>query len=149
MSGDAIPLLFSSFRPQILAVVEVNLQRFVLIAIGGALGSLARYLVGSIVANRMGTRFPYGTFVINLTACLIIGFSLTWMGRRTEVNPAWGFLIPIGFVGAYSTFSTFEWETFITLQTGEFLIAALYVSLSFLLGLLAVWVGVLVARLAV
>lgn len=149
MSGDAIPLLFSSFRPQILAVVEVNLQRFVLIAIGGALGSLARYLVGSIVANRMGTRFPYGTFVINLTACLIIGFSLTWMGRRTEVNPAWRFLIPIGFVGAYSTFSTFEWETFITLQTGEFLIAALYVSLSFLLGLLAVWVGVLVARLAV
>jgi fluoride exporter len=129
--------------------VEVNLQRFVLIAIGGALGSLARYLVGSIVANRMGTRFPYGTFVINLTACLIIGFSLTWMGRRTEVNPAWRFLIPIGFVGAYSTFSTFEWETFITLQTGEFLVAALYVSLSFVLGLLAVWVGVLVARLAV
>ena len=60
----------------------------------------------------MGTRFPYGTFVINLTACLIIGFSLTWMGRRTEINPAWRFLIPIGFVGAYSTFSTFEWETF-------------------------------------
>jgi CrcB protein len=127
----------------------LNLQRFVLVAIGGALGSLTRYLVGSIVANRMGTRFPYGTFVINLTACLIIGFSLTWMGRRTEVNPAWRFLIPIGFVGAYSTFSTFEWETFISLQTGEFLIAALYVSLSCVLGLLAVWVGVLLARLFV
>jgi CrcB protein len=101
-----------------------------------------------MVANRMGTRFPYGTFVINLTACLIIGFSLTWIGRRTEVNPAWRFLIPIGFVGAYSTFSTFEWETFTSLQTGEFLIATLYVSLSFVLGLLAVWVGVLLARLA-
>jgi CrcB protein len=71
------------------------------------------------------------------------------MGRRSEVNPAWRFLVPIGFVGAYSTFSTFEWETFISLQTGEFLIAALYVSLSFVLGLLAVWVGVLLARLAV
>jgi len=101
-----------------------------------------------MVANRMGTRFPYGTFVINITACLIIGFSLTWIGRHTDINPAWRFLIPIGFVGAYSTFSTFEWETFTGLQTGAFLIAALYVSLSFLLGLIAVWLGVLLARLA-
>jgi CrcB protein len=123
------------------------LQKYLFIAAGGALGSLARYGVGSLVANRMGTRFPYGTFVINLTACLIIGFSLTWIGRRTDVNPAWRFLIPIGFVGAYSTFSTFEWETFTNLQIGAFLIAALYVSLSFLLGLLAVWLGVLLARL--
>jgi fluoride exporter len=126
----------------------LNLQKYLLIAIGGALGSLARYLVGVTVTNRMGTRFPYGTFVINLTACLIIGFSLTWIGRRTGVNPAWRFLIPIGFVGAYSTFSTFEWETFLNLQTGAFFIAALYVSLSLLLGLLAVWLGVLLARLA-
>jgi CrcB protein len=124
------------------------LQRYLFIALGGALGSLTRYLVGSVVANRMGTRFPYGTFVINLTACLIIGFSLTWMGRRAEVNPAWRFLIPIGFVGAYSTFSTFEWETFTALQTGAFLIAAVYVSVSILLGLLAVWLGALLARLA-
>jgi CrcB protein len=124
------------------------LQKYLLIAAGGALGSLTRYWVGSTVANRMGSRFPYGTFVINLTACLIIGFSLTWIGRRADINPAWRFLIPIGFVGAYSTFSTFEWETFTSLQTGALLIAILYVSLSVLLGLLAVWLGVLLARLA-
>ncbi len=124
------------------------MQKYLLIAIGGALGSATRYLVGSVVANRMGSRFSYGTFVINLTACLIIGFSLTWMGRRTGINPAWRLLIPIGFVGAYSTFSTFEWETFVTLQTGAFLIGALYVSLSIVLGLIAVWLGVLLARLA-
>jgi CrcB protein len=123
------------------------LQKYLLIATGGALGSLARYGVGSLVANRMGTRFPYGTFVINLTACLIIGFSLTLMERHTTMNPAWRFLIPIGFVGAYSTFSTFEWEIFANLRLGGFLIAALYVSLSLLLGLLAVWLGALLARL--
>ena len=123
------------------------MQKYLLIAIGGALGSVTRYLVGSTVNNRMGTRFPYGTFVINLTACLIIGFFLAAVGRRTEVNPAWRFLIPIGFVGAYSTFSTFEWETFTALQTGAFLTASLYVSLSFLLGLVAVWLGVLLANL--
>jgi fluoride exporter len=146
MSDDLVPVQKISLAGSCL--VEVNLQKYLLIAIGGALGSVTRYLVGSTVANRMGTRFPYGTFVINLTACLIIGFFLAAVGRRTEVNPALRFLIPIGFVGAYSTFSTFEWETFVHLQTGDFLIAALYVSLSILLGLLAVWVGVVLARFA-
>jgi fluoride exporter len=122
------------------------LQKYLLIAVGGALGSLARYAVGSTVANRMGSRFPYGTFVINLTACLIIGFSLTLMNRRTGMNPAWRLLIPIGFVGAYSTFSTFEWETYVSLESGAFLIGALYVALSCLLGLLAVWLGAVLAR---
>ena len=122
------------------------MQKYFFIALGGALGSLTRFWVGSAVANRFGTRFPYGTFLVNMTACVIIGFSLTFLGRRTELNPAWRFLIPIGFVGAYSTFSTFEWETFSTLQTGAFLSAALYVVLSCFLGLVAAWCGVMVAR---
>jgi fluoride exporter len=122
-------------------------QKYVLIAVGGALGSIARYGVGLLVVNRMGNRFPYGTFVINLTACFIIGFSLTWMERHTTMNPAWRFLIPIGFVGAYSTFSTFEWEIFSHLRLADFLIASLYVSLSLLFGLLAVWLGAVLARL--
>jgi CrcB protein len=122
------------------------LQKYLFIAVGGALGSIARVWVGSTVASRTGTKFPYGTFVINITACLVIGFSLAFLGRRTELNPAWRFLIPVGFVGAYSTFSTFEWETFSNLQTGAFFIAALYVVLSFLLGLVGVWCGVLIAR---
>ena len=121
------------------------MQKYFYIALGGTLGSLARFWVGSAVASRMGTRFPYGTFVINITACIIIGFSLTYLGRHAELNPAWRFLVPIGFVGAYSTFSTFEWEMFTNLQSGAFLIAALYVALSFLLGLVGVWFGVRVA----
>ena len=121
------------------------MQKYFYIALGGALGSLARFWVGSAVASRMGTKFPYGTFVINITACVIIGFSLTYLGRHAELNPAWRFLVPIGFVGAYSTFSTFEWEMFTNLQSGAFLIAALYVALSFLLGLVGVWFGVRVA----
>jgi CrcB protein len=122
------------------------LQKYILIAAGGAVGSIARYWVGSTVAGRLGTRFPYGTFVINITACMIIGFSLAFLGARTELNPAWRFLVPIGFVGAYSTFSTFEWEILTNLQMGAFFIAALYVSLSLIFGLAAVWCGVLVAR---
>jgi fluoride exporter len=124
------------------------LQKYFFIAVGGSLGSLARFWVGTAVANRLGTRFPYGTFVINLTACIIVGFALTILGKHAELSPAWRFLIPIGFVGAYSTFSTFEWETFANLQTGAFLIAASYVVLSVLLGLVGVWCGVLIARIA-
>jgi fluoride exporter len=124
------------------------LQKYFLIAFGGALGSVMRYLVGSMVANRMGTRFYYGTFVVNMTACLIVGFSLTLLERRAGINTAWLFLVAVGFVGAYSTFSTFEWEAFITLQTGAFLLTAAYITLSLLLGLVAVWLGVLLARVA-
>ena len=123
------------------------MQNYLYIAVGGALGSLTRYWVGTAVANRMGTKFPYGTFIINITACLIIGFALTLLGRRPGINPAWRFLIPIGFVGAYSTFSTFEWETFANLQTGAFFIAGLYVVSSCVLGLAGVWCGVMLARL--
>ena len=122
------------------------MQKYLLVALGGALGSVARFWVGSTVAGRMGTRFPYGTLVINITACLIIGFSLEYLGERVELTPSWRYLIPIGFVGAYSTFSTFEWEIFSNLQLGTFLIAALYLCLSVFLGLAAVWLGIVLAR---
>src|SRR5215471_9768175 len=135
--------------PDFMGRKEIALQNYLYIAAGGALRSLERYWVGAAVANRMGTRFPYGTFIVNMSACLLLGFVLTLLGRRPEFNPEWRFLIPIGFVGAYSTFSTFEWEAFANLQTGAFLIAGLYMALSCVLGLAAVWCGVLLARLCV
>lgn len=122
------------------------MQKYIFIALGGSLGAVARYVVGEAITDRMGTKFPYGTLVINLTACVLIGFALVFLGRRADLNPAWSFLIPVGFIGAYSTFSTFEWETFSSLQSGAFVLTALYVVLSFFLGLLAVWCGVLIAR---
>jgi CrcB protein len=122
------------------------LQKYLLIAAGGALGSIARYWVGSTVAGRMGIRFPYGTLIVNITACVIIGFSLTYMGKRADLSPAWRYLIPIGFIGAYSTFSTYEWETLSTMRSGAFLLAALYAAGSFILGLAAVWGGSVLAE---
>jgi fluoride exporter len=122
------------------------LQKYFYIAVGGALGALARYWVGVFVTDRMGTKFPYGTFVINMTACIIIGFSLTFLSRRTGINPAWRYLVPIGFVGAYSTFSTYEWETLSTLRSGAFSLTALYAFSSLVLGLVAVWCGILLAE---
>jgi CrcB protein len=122
------------------------LQKYLLIAFGGALGSVARYWVGSTIGSRMGTKFPYGTFVINITACVIIGFSLTFLAKRVEINYAWRFLVSVGFIGAYSTFSTYEWETLSTIRTGAFLVAASYAVGSLILGLAAVWFGTIIAE---
>ena len=136
-------LRIRDIAPHVLAACtgEKTLQKYFYIAIGGALGSIARYWVGSSVAGRLGIRFPYGTLIVNITACVIIGFSMTFLGRRAELNPAWRFLIPVGFIGAYSTFSTYEWETLSNLRAGAFGIAALYALGSLAAGLAAVWGG--------
>lgn len=123
------------------------MQRYLFIAIGGALGSVARFWIGTTVAGRMGTRFPFGTLVINITACLIIGLSVEILNRHTDLNPSWRFLIPIGFVGAYSTFSTYEWEIYSNLMQGAFWIAILYLTVSLVAGLIAVAAGVSLAKL--
>lgn len=121
------------------------MQKYLYIAFGGGLGSIARYWVGSTVSGRLGSRFPYGTFVINLSACVLLGFAMTWLGRRTGINPNWRFFVPVGFVGAYSTFSTFEWETFSTLRGGAVSMAVLYAFSSLFVGLLAIWAGAALA----
>jgi CrcB protein len=123
------------------------LQKYLLIAFGGALGSMVRYWVGSAIANGMGTKFHYGTFVINITACVIIGFSLTVLAKRADLKPAWRFLVPVGFIGAYSTFSTYEWETVSSIRTDAFSLAALYAVSSLILGLVAVWAGTAIAEI--
>jgi CrcB protein len=94
----------------------------------------------------MGIRFPFGTLAVNITACLVIGFALTWLGARAEVSPAWRYLVAVGFIGAYSTFSTYEWETLSTLRSGAFALASLYAVGSMALGLAATWCGAALAE---
>ncbi len=94
----------------------------------------------------MGIRLPYGTLIVNLTACLAIGFTLTWLGEHVEMNSDLRFLIAIGFIGAYSTFSTYEWETLQTLRSGAFALAALYAVGSLVVGLVATWLGAVLAE---
>lgn len=123
------------------------MQKYLWIAAGGALGSMARYWIGAAVGSRMGIRFPYGTMIVNISACLIIGFAVTYLGHRANVDPAWRYFILIGFIGAYSTFSTFEWETLSTLRSGAFVLAAVYAVGSLVLGLAAAWAGSVLGEL--
>lgn len=122
------------------------MQRYLLIAISGALGSITRYQVGALAAERFGMRFPVGTLVINISACLLIGFSVDFLNRHANISPAWRYLIPVGFIGAYSTFSTFEWEIWMDFTSGAFWIGVLYMVVSFVAGLVAVAIGSAMAR---
>jgi CrcB protein len=117
-----------------------------LVGLGGAIGAIARYFVGTVIANRFGTSWPYGTFVINITGCFLIGFFLTYTTERVTVHEAWRFLFPIGFVGAYTTFSTYEYETLRLVESGAWLRALSYVLLSTVVGFAAVLAAVWAAR---
>jgi CrcB protein len=125
------------------------LQKYLLIAIGGAFGSMARYWVGDTIAGRMEMRFPMGTFVVNMSACVLMGFALGMINHRPEWNQGWRFLVPVGFIGAYSTFSTYEWEIFLRLENGIDTTALFYAGVSLVLGLAGVWCGVQAAKIFV
>jgi len=88
-----------------------TLLKYVVVGIGGCLGSILRFWLGNYVGSKMGTRFPYGTFVINITGSFLIGLVFAFLTERSEWSPYWRYLIPIGFIGGYTTFSSFEFET--------------------------------------
>jgi len=117
-----------------------------MIALGGALGALARYQLAAMVQTRVAAGFPWGTFVVNTTGCLVMGVAATLFTQRLVVHPNWRFLIPIGFIGAYTTFSTFEYETFRAVAEGSWLIGAANVAGSVLAGYVALWAGIVLAR---
>lgn len=120
--------------------------KYIMVGIGGFVGAIARFVLGSYIGNRFGTRFPYGTFAINMSGSFLLGIVMTLLTQRTNASPNWRYLVPIGFIGAYTTFSTFEYETLRTVQDGQMLIAFANVALSVIVGFAAVWAGILVGR---
>jgi CrcB protein len=117
----------------------------VLVALGGALGAVARFLVATAFAQRFGTGWPWGTLFINLSGCVLIALFLG-AGRGRVADTHLRYLLPIGFVGAYTTFSTYEFETLRLFELGRPAAAFAYVAASNLLGFGAVFLGAWVAR---
>jgi CrcB protein len=118
---------------------------YFLISIGAVLGANLRYLVGGWVADRLGPAFPFGTLVINVTGSLVIGFVLTLASERL-VAPWVRTAVAIGFLGSYTTFSTFSYETMALIEDGALLRAVANVGASVGVALVGVYLGMVLAR---
>ena len=124
-----------------------RVKHALLVALGGALGALSRYGVASLVLKRFGPGFPLGTLLINITGCALIGFFLAAVnGRWAGINSGWEYLVPIGFVGAYTTFSTYEYDLARLMELGAFTRMAAYFVLSNGVGFAAVLCGIWLGR---
>jgi len=122
------------------------LQNFLWISIGAVLGANARYLLSRWAARSLSPVFPYGTLLINVTGSLVLGFFLIWTSERVLADPRWRPLIAIGFCGAYTTFSSYAFETMYFFEQGQWALFALNIVANNLLCLTACLGGMALAR---
>jgi len=92
------------------------------ISIGAILGANARWFVSRLAARLLGPVFPYGTLFINITGSFIVGFFMIWSSERVLLDPRWRLLVVIGFCGAFTTFSSFAFETMAYFEQGQWLL---------------------------
>jgi CrcB protein len=116
------------------------------VTIAGALGALARYGIGGWLAGRSASAFPWETLVINVSGSFLLGLVFVVLTERVAAAPSVRASLMVGFLGAYTTFSTFGLETMRLVEEGSIWLAALNVLASVLAALLAVWVGMAIGR---
>lgn len=121
-------------------------MRVVWIGVAGFLGAVSRYWLDGAVTRLFGAGFPWGTFVVNISGCFLIGLLTTVLTERLMPHPDLRVAVTIGFVGAYTTFSTFAFESLKQLQDGAVALAAANVVGSVVLGVAAAWLGVAAGR---
>ena len=116
---------------------------YLLIAVGSALGGMARYWLGGVIGSWSGPGFPWGTLLINVTGSFVIGLfaAMTGPGGRWIVADDWRQFVMVGICGGYTTFSAFSLQTLQLMQDGRWLPAGLYIAASVALCLIGVWLG--------
>jgi len=122
------------------------MREFLLISAGAVLGANMRYWLTSLFTVRFGASFPYGTLVINITGSFLLGFVLVLISNRIAVDPGYRLLIGTGFLGAYTTFSAFSYDTIALLQRGDLMQATLNAVASLLGSLFAAYLGITLAQ---
>jgi CrcB protein len=119
--------------------------RIFLLCVFGVAGTLARYGMQGLVQQQMGAEFPYGTLSVNLAGCFLLGLVGEYALNHLSVPPEWRIAVTTGFFGAYTTFSTFAWETGHMIQDGEWTRALIYAGVSLLAGVLLLLAGLRLA----
>jgi CrcB protein len=122
------------------------MDRYLLVMLGAAFGGVARYVVYTAITERMLSKFPYGTVIVNLTGCFLIGLAMPFFLDSPQPRPNWRLLLVTGVLGGYTTFSSFMWEAFQASSVGDRAIALANILASVIVGFLAVWCGTLITR---
>ena len=122
-----------------------GMAQYLIVLVGGGTGALLRFILGTLIMQRYGGSFPLGTFTINITGSFLIGFLMALFTEHLQPHPYWRLLLVVGFLGGYTTFSTFEYETFVAARQGARWMALLNVVGSVILGYVAVWLGTALA----
>jgi len=108
---------------------------------GGFLGTISRFLASRYLQNLLLSSFPFGTFIVNVTGCLLIGIFFGISEKGNFLSPEWRMFLTVGFCGGFTTFSTFAQENLSLLRDGDFFYFAMYTGLSVFLGLMATYLG--------
>lgn len=122
------------------------MRKYILIGLGGGLGAISRYLLEGVQIGNYQVKMPLNTFIINITGSFLLALLLTVALEVLDFDPAIRLGMATGFLGAYTTFSTFSKETATLFSSGEFYWAVSYAALSAILGLVAAYLGVVLAR---
>lgn len=123
------------------------LRLILIVGAGGFLGTVSRFLASRYIQNNILSTFPYGTFIVNVVGCLLIGIFYGLSEKGNTLSPDWRMFLTVGFCGGFTTFSTFANENMALLRDGNFFLFALYTSLSVFLGLMATYLGNLVTKI--
>ena len=123
------------------------MRDFVIVSIGAIIGANARWIISRYAAKLLGPVFPYGTLIINIAGSLIVGFFIIWTTERVLVDPRWRLLIVMGFCGAFTTFSSYAFETMAYFEQGQWALMVANVLSNNLLCLGAVLAGMVLARM--
>jgi len=123
------------------------MMKVMMVAVGGSIGATTRYLVSTWAAEKFGTDFPYGTLIVNVVGCFIIGAFMTLATERLIVSPYWRLLVTVGFVGGLTTFSSYSYETFKLLEEANIMMAMYNLLANVMMGFLATWLGISAAGL--
>jgi fluoride exporter len=117
-----------------------------LVALGGAVGSVARYLVGVATLRQFGSNFPWGTLTVNIVGSFAIGVFIELIARKLNASPEMRLLLVTGFLGGFTTFSAFSLDAIYLFERGELVTSGIYVAASIILSLIAVFAGLALVR---
>lgn len=123
------------------------MEKYLVVAVGGSIGAILRYLTGVYSAKFFGTGLPYGTLIVNVVGSFILSFFMILFLEKLSLDPLWRLFVAVGFCGSYTTLSSITYETLSIVMDGDYVRALLNIALNFGLSFLSAFTGIVLARM--